>query len=216
MKKVFRNNGLSIVLVVIFIICLAGQIITGFKEHNNELKEDGGKPIEFNQYFTSGHFIESTFENWESEFLQMGMYVVLAAFLFQKGSSESNDPDNPEPPESITAVKKRFPKLSKNGFLLILYSYSLSIAFFILFILSFILHWYGSMKDYNQEQSLKGEPLESAFTYLTNNRFWFESFQNWQSEFLAVLAVVTLTIFLRHKGSSQSKKLADPDSKTGE
>ncbi len=216
MKKTFRNNGLSIVLAIIFIICWIAQTITGFHEHNIELKEDGGKPIPFSQYFNSGHFIESTFENWESEFLQMGMYVVLSAFLFQKGSSESNDPDEPEPPESMTAIKKSLPRLSKNKLLLTLYSYSLSIAFFILFILSFVLHWYGSMKDYNQEQSLKGEPLESAFTYLSNNRFWFESFQNWQSEFLAVLAVVILTIFLRHKGSSQSKKLTDPDSKTGD
>ncbi|MEO6490777.1 MAG: DUF6766 family protein [Ferruginibacter sp.] len=103
----------------------------------------------------------------------------------------------------------------KGGILLNLYKYSLSISFFLLFLLSFLLHWYGSHKDYNHQQLLKGKPGESMLSYLTNNRLWFESFQNWQSEFLAVLCVVVLSIFLRHKGSSQSKKLTDPNSKTG-
>lgn len=78
------------------------------------------------------------------------------------------------------------------------------------------MHWYGSLKDYNQEQLLHHKPPESLLSYLGNNRLWFESFQNWQSEFLSVLVIVLFSIFLRHKGSPQSKKLSDPDSKTGE
>src|SRR4051812_43038520 len=96
MKKFLKNNGLSLVLAIIFLICWIAQIITGFKEHNKQLKEFGGSQLSIVQYLRSGHFIESTFENWESEFLQMGMYVILSAFLFQKGSSESKDPDEKE------------------------------------------------------------------------------------------------------------------------
>ncbi|MEO6490776.1 MAG: DUF6766 family protein [Ferruginibacter sp.] len=105
MKKMLRNNGLSLVLFIIFIGCFLVQIFTGFKEHNRELEEDRAAKISISEYLASGHFIESTFENWESEFLQMGMFVILSAFLYQKGSSESNDPDVEEPePEQLIHV----------------------------------------------------------------------------------------------------------------
>ncbi|MEO7800451.1 MAG: DUF6766 family protein [Ginsengibacter sp.] len=215
MKKIFRYNGLSLVFGSLFLICWVFQTLTGYKENNLELEEKGVAALSVSQYLHSGHFIESTFENWESEFLQMAMFVALSAFLFQKGSSESNDPDHQEPDESVITIKKRLPKFLQNPLGIFLYGYSLSIAFFALFLICFILHWYGSMKDYNLEQHLKREPLAGFWKYLTNNRLWFESFQNWQSEFLAVLCMVVLSIFLRHKGSAQSKKLTDANSKTG-
>lgn len=215
MKKFLRNNGLSIVLIVIFLACISGQAFTGFIEHNKELKEKGQPQISFGPYLQSGHFFQSTFENWESEFFQMAMYVVLSASLFQKGSSESNDPDAPKENESAAAAAAIHPILKKGKLLRFLYSYSLSITFFLLFIISFFLHWYGSLRDYNLMQSLNNEPTVSFWAYLGNNRLWFESFQNWQSEFLSVFTVVVFTIFMRHKGSPQSKKLSDPDSKTG-
>ncbi len=217
MKKILKHSGLSIVLVIIFIVCLLGQVFTGFHEHNSELLEEGTASLNLSEYLHSGHFIETTFENWESEFLQMGMFVVLSAFLYQKGSSESNDPDQPHQSEpfpgeaTVTAWPMRRGRVMR-----FLYSYSLSLVFFLLFLMSFVLHWYGSCKDYNNEAALKGEEGSSMLSYLGNNRLWFESFQNWQSEFLAVFCVVVFSIFLRHKGSSQSKKITDPDSKTGE
>ena len=217
MKKFFRNNGLSIVVLLIFSGCLVAQIFTGFRVHNSELKEKGAAPIGLSNYLHSGHFIETTFENWESEFLQMGMFVVLSAFLYQKGSSESKDPDEETKETSAVKNKEAVPwPVRKGGFVLLLYKYSLSIVFALLFLLSFALHFYGSLQDYNEEQLLDGNAGSGAIAYLTNTRFWFESFQNWQSEFLAVFSVVVLSIFLRHKGSPQSKKITDPDSKTGE
>ena len=84
-----------------------------------------------------------------------------------------------------------------------------------LFIFSFLVHWYGSLKKFNEEQWLKGQPMESAMQYLGNSQFWFESFENWQSEFLSVFAIIVLTIFLREKGSAQSKPVDAPDSETG-
>ncbi len=98
-----------------------------------------------------------------------------------------------------------------------LYQSSLSIVLAVLFLLSFFLHWYGSLKDYNEEQHLKGRATESAIQYLGNSRFWFESFQNWQSEFLSIFAIVLLSVFLRQKGSPQSKPVdARYDGETGD
>ena len=219
MKKVLRNNGLSISFAVLFLISLVGQVFNGLKEHNKEMKDEGGPQVSLVQYFSTGHFLQSTFENWESEFLQMGLFVVLSIFLYQKGSSESKDPEKGEEEvdKEPNARKKNVPwPVKQGGVILSIYKHSLTIALFVLFLLSFLLHWYGSLKDFNQEQMLKGQSPESAFEYLSNSRLWFESFQNWQSEFLSVFAIIALSIFLRQKGSPQSKPVDAPHMETGD
>ncbi|MEO6453877.1 MAG: DUF6766 family protein [Ginsengibacter sp.] len=218
MKKFFKNNGLSLVFLLLFILSLIGQAITGLKEHNQQMHEAGGKMIDMGAYLFSGHFIQSTFENWESEFLQMALFIILSMFLYQKGSSESKDPDKKEEVDrEPDPHKKDAPwPVKKGGFILSLYKRSLSYAMGLIFILSFILHWYGSMKDYNEEQILKKLPAETLWKYLGNSRLWFESFQNWESEFLSIFAIVMLSVFLRQKGSPQSKPVDAPNSETGE
>jgi hypothetical protein len=217
MKKFFRNNSLSIVFLALFFLSMVGQVFTGFKEHNSDLREDGGTPISLAQYFTSGHFLESTFENWESEFLQMALFLILSMFLYQKGSSESKDPDKEEEVDrDPNPRRKNAPwAVKKGGFILSIYKHSLCYTFALIFILSFLLHWYGSLKDFNEEQALKHLPPETAGNYLAGTRFWFESFQNWQSEFLSIFAVVVFSIFLREKGSAQSKPVDAPNEETG-
>jgi len=217
MKKFFKHNGLSLAFLIFFIVSLIAQSVTGLKEYNDGMEKDGGRQVTLTQYLSTGHFIESTFENWESEFLQMGMFVILSVFLFQKGSSESKDPDKKEEVDRDPNPRRRnapWP-VRKSGFISGVYKYSLSIAFFLLFLLSFILHWYGSWDAYNEEQLLNNQPPRSALAYLANNRFWFESFQNWQSEFLSVFAIIFLSIYLRHKGSPQSKPVDAANSETG-
>jgi hypothetical protein len=216
--KWLKNNGLSITFLVLFLASIIGQAITGLEEHNQEMQEEGGAAISMSQYLVSGHFLQSTFENWESEFLQMALFVILTMFLYQKGSSESKDPEKEEEVDREPDPKKKdapWP-VKKGGWILAIYKHSLCYTLFLLFILSFFLHWYGSLKDYNEEQALKGFPPETAGEYLHNSRFWFESFQNWQSEFLSVFAIVVLSVFLRQKGSPQSKPVDAPDSETGE
>ena len=218
MKKFLRNNGLSITFLLLFVFSLIGQIFTGLNEHNKEVTEEGGQPIAVGQYLFSGHFLQSTFENWESEFLQMALFVILAMFLYQKGSSESKDPDKEE--EEVDREpnprRKGAPwAVKKGGIVLAIYRHSLCYALSILFILSFLLHWYGSHKDHNEEQLLKNEPTVGMMEYLGNQRFWFESFQNWQSEFLSVFAIIVLSIFLREQHSPQSKPVDAPNSETG-
>jgi hypothetical protein len=217
MKKLLKNNSLSLVFFILFLLSLGGQAVTGLKQHNQEMEEEGGQQLNMGQYFTSGHFLQSTFENWESEFLQMALFVILTMFLYQKGSSESKDPEKEEEVDREPNPRRRnapWP-VKKGGLVLSIYKHSLFYALAIIFILSFLVHWYGSLKDYNEEQILKHLPTETAFQYMSNSRMWFESFQNWQSEFLSVFSIVVLSIFLREKGSPQSKPVDAPDSETG-
>ncbi|WP_345257998.1 DUF6766 family protein [Flaviaesturariibacter amylovorans] len=218
MKKL-RNNGLSIVFGLLFLVSLVGQVLTGHHEHNEQLQEHKAPEIPLGQYLRSGHFFQSTFENWESEFLQMALFVVLTMFLYQKGSSESKDPDAPKDEVDREPDPNRpgapWP-VRKGGWIGSLYKHSLCYLLFALFLASFLLHWHGSLRDHNEEQLLKGEPAETAWSYLGQTRFWFESFQNWQSEFLSVLLLVLFSVFLRQKGSPQSKPVDAPNSETGE
>ncbi len=218
MKKFLKNNGLSLVFFILFLASLVGQVITGLKQHNSEMQDEGGQQLSMSQYLTSGHFLQSTFENWESEFLQMALFLILTMILYQKGSSESKDPDKKEEVDREPNPKKRnvpWP-VKKGGIVLSIYKHSLCYAFSLLFISSFLLHWYGSLKDYNEEQLLKHMPTQTATQYFGNSRLWFESFQNWESEFLSVFAIVVLSIFLREQGSPQSKPVDAPHSQTGE
>ena len=205
-KSFFYRNSLSIVLIVLMLSCLLGQFFTGWSTLNKELAEEGGSKISLGNYIHSGHFIQATFENWESEFLQMMLYIVLTVSLRQKGSSESKSLEGEEDVDKEPQVHAKAPwPVKKGGIWLSLYKHSLSIAFAILFLASFGMHFYGSMKEFNEEQKIKNEPQITATQYISESRFWFESFQNWQSEFLAVASIVILSIWLREKGSPESK-----------
>ena len=218
MRKYLYQNGLSILFLLLFVISLGAQVATGFKVYNKELQEEGASPKSLSAYLVSGHFIESTFENWESEFLQMALFVVLTISLRQKGFSESKSFDKDEEVDREPSSKRKnapWP-VRKGGIILKIYQHSLSLALFLLFILSFCLHLYGSLKDENEKLMIKGESTQSLGDYILEPRFWFESFQNWQSEFLSVFAIIVLSIFLRQKGSSQSKPVDAPNDETGE
>lgn len=219
MRAFFRHNGLSIVVFLLFAVSLAGQYFTGFYEYNDERQSHGKPAIGYVEYFGAGHFIEATFENWESEFLQMGMYVVLTVFLFQKGSSESKTPDTTERvdviPERDLLNKDAPAAVKRGGWRLKIYQNSLSLALFALFLVSFALHAVGGAKAYNEEQLEHGQPAVSTVEFVQTSQFWFQSFQNWQSEFLSIGAMVVLSIFLRQKGSPESKPVDAPHSDTG-
>lgn len=218
MKTFLRNNGLSLTFFFLFIASIIGQVAFGYAEHNKEITEDGGATLNVSEYLTSGHFVQSTFENWESEFLQMALFVWFTIFLMEKGSSESKKFDGTdEVDREPDPDRKGAPwPVKRGGWVLAIYKHSLTIALLLLFAVSFVLHFYGSLADENKLNSMKGEPPESAGEYLAGSRFWFESFQNWQSEFLSVFAIITLSIYLRQKGSSQSKPVDAPHSETGE
>jgi hypothetical protein len=218
MKKqtFFYRNGLSIVFSALFIIAFLGQVYTGWKEHNDELIDEKALPLALTTYLQTGHFVSATFENFQSEFLQMALYVLLTVGLRQRGSAESKSLEEKEEVDREPVASKDAPwAVKKGGIWLKLYSYSLSIVFFLLFFASWGMHLYGSWMDHNALQSLKGKPFEGIGAYLLTPRFWFETFQNWQSEFLSVLSIVVLTIFLRQKGSPESKPVDASHAETG-
>lgn len=204
--------------LLLFVMAMAGQFFTGFAEYNRGRVEEGHQPIGYGAYVHSGHFIQATFENWESEFLQMALFVVLTIWLRQKGSSESKQCEGEEAVDREPDPKRKGAPwaVRKGGWILKLYKHSLTISLLLLFVLSFFAHFYGSLKDENDQLLQKGLPTESFSEYIIDSRFWFESFQNWQSEFLSVFAIVVLSIFLRQQGSPQSKPVDAPHAETGE
>lgn len=213
---VYRNS-LSLTFIILMVFSLGGQIYTGWGEHNEFLRQYGIQAQSLSHYLLSGHFIQATFENWESEFFQMGLFVVLTIFLRQQGSSESKACDEETFDRSQLLPKKDSPRpVKKGGVALALYKHSLSIVLFLLFIISFMLHWYGSWLDFNEKQWLEKQTQVSFVSYIDHRKLWFESFQNWQSEFLSIFSIIFLSIYLRQFGSSQSKAVNAPHSETGE
>lgn len=217
--KFVRDNGLTIVLVAATIGTLVGMTVSGLSVYNEELAEHRLPATTVASYVASGHFLSALFENWESEFLQMSAYVVLTAFLFQRGSAESKDPDqieehDLEPTDQIG--RPGTPKSVRAGGLgRTLYAYSLGIALFTLFLLSFALHLLESARAATLDAQRHGMPIPTIWEHAVSAQFWFESFQNWQSEFLSTAVLVVLSIFLRFRGSPESKPVAAPHAQTG-
>lgn len=218
--KILKDNGLSITLFLLFLLFLIGQAFTGWAHHNEEEKEHHQPEISLASYLSSGDFGEAVFENWESEFLQMVLYVVLTTFLFQRGSSESKDPDKKEEvdedPNEHRHNSKAPAAVRKGGLTLAIYNNSLSLAFLFLFLFSFIAHAIFGTQAHNGDAIKHGQPLLSTAQYMGSAQFWFESFQNWQSEFIAIFAIVVLSIWLRQKGSPESKPVYAAHTQTGE
>ena len=209
MRRWVRDHGLLLANAGLFVVFFAGMALAGVRAYNGDQLAHGGAAVSLWGYLRTGDFVEATFENWESEFLQMGMYVVLTAYLFQRGSSESKPPDSPAPQdEDPRDADKRqhvpWP-VRRGGVVLSLYENSLAALFFVLFAASIALHAVGGARAYSAEQQAHGEAAVSTWGFVRTAQFWFESFQNWQSEFMAVGALVVLSVHLRQHGSPESK-----------
>ena len=219
MGKWAKEHGLLLANAGLFLVFYGGMILSGAAAYSEDQLAHGQPGVTVLEYLSTGDFVEATFENWESEFLQMAMYVVLTVFLFQKGSSESKPmgktaPQDQDPRNAITTDATPWP-VKRGGLVLKLYEHSLSILLLLLFVASFCLHAAGGASAYNDEQQSHGQPTVTVLGYLATSRFWFESFQNWQSEFLAVAVLVGASVYLREKGSPESKPVAEPHYETG-
>jgi len=214
-----RDRALTLVLMALFLVFLAGQLLTGLAEYNNEQAQHGLAAVAISGYFATGHLWEAVFENWESEFLQMAVFVLLTTVLVQKGSPESRRPlvkelvdidprDFADDPDAPWPVRR-------GGWVLRLYEYSLGLAFVFLFLFAWIGHALGGFAEFAADQVMHGEPRPALADYLMSARFWFESFQNWQSEFLAIASMVWLAVYLRQRWSPESKPVHAPHGETG-
>ena len=216
----WRNNNLSIVLFILFAVSLGGHAVSGWLAHNAEQRQHRQPELRFSAFLASSEFGETTFENWESEFLQMGFYVILTVFLYQKGSAESKKHDGTDEVEQDPSAHRDDPDVPgpvrAGGWRLAVYKHSLSLAFVALFLVSFVGHAAAGAQKHEEEQRQHGSIEDvTVFSYLRTPQFWYESFQNWQSEFLAVLAIVVLSVHLRQWGSPESKPVHAPHSETG-
>ncbi len=210
----WKENSLSIVLFALFVTFVIGQILTGHAAWNKTLIEAGVPPIDVASYLQTGHFVGALFENWESEFLQMGMYVLLTVKLRQRGSAESRPMPGEPDDERVDAGPAPYP-VRVGGLWKRLYAMSLSTTLLVMFVISFAAHAAGSWAHAVDESRLTHLRPPTLTEHLFGAEFWFESFQNWQSEFLAVLALVLLSIVLRQEHSPESKPLSAPHAQTG-
>ena len=216
-----RHRGLTLVLLGVFLGTWVGQFLSGHAVYNEERTQKGMEAVSLPSYLARGHFWQATGENWESEFLQMAMFVVLTCFLFQKGSPESRDPDDlddgldEDPRKHADDPDAPWP-VRRGGWVLWVYERSLSFCFAVLFLASILIHAGGGVRFYNEEQLAEGRETVSFLGYMATSQFWFESFQNWQSEFLSLAAMVYLSVYLRQRGSDESKPVATPHHEHGE
>ena len=220
LRRFLFENGLALAATLFFLLSFAGQVLAGHRAHNEEQRDHRQPTVSIGEYLRSGAFVEATAENWESEFLQMGLFVLLTAYLYQRGSSESKSIEEPDavdqdPREARDDPDAPWP-VRRGGLWLALYKRSLGGALLILFAMSFAAHAVGGAMAYNDEQATHGGVTVSVAGYLATSQFWFESFQNWQSEFFSVAVLVVLSIWLRQQGSAQSKPVAAPAHDTGE
>lgn len=208
LRRQLYNNGLLAAMFGIFALSLIGMSITGWATNNDELKSHNKSTQSYGSYLTSGNFVEGVFENWESEFLQMWALTILTIYLRQIGSKDSKPLRGKTPQDTRPRYTLR--NASTPGAKLIalrhtIYSHSLGLALLGLFIMSFSLHAAGGAAAYNEENRQHGEGTVSVIGYVATSQFWYESLQNWQSEFLSIGVLMLLSIKLRERGSPQSK-----------
>jgi hypothetical protein len=214
-----RDRALTLVLLTAFLVFLAGQLMMGLYEYNATQREHGEPGVSLGGYLGTGHPWEALFENWESEFLQMAAFMLLTTFLVQKGSPESRRPGVKElvdaDPRDFAGNSDAPWPVRRGGWVLAVYEHSLGLAFILLFLASWVGHAAGGFAEYAADQVQHGHARPAFGDYLGSSRFWFESFQNWQSEFLSIAAMVWLAVYLRQRWSPESKPVHAPHRETG-
>jgi hypothetical protein len=205
-RKWLRDNGLSVVFFLLFVVALIAQSISGFLGYSSTLTAMHQPPISFPEYLLTGDFLEGVFSNWQAALLQLGCLILFGAKLKQKGASHSLKPE----PTSGKEKRRGGKRVSW------IYRNSLSLAFAVLFTLSFLAHLVFGTRAYNETRSLQGQMPVSVAAFLCDGTFWAKTFQTWQAEFVAIGIFLVLSIFLRQEGSAESKPVESSDDETGE
>jgi hypothetical protein len=220
-KKLLRDNGLGLFFGVLFLIALCGQAFAGHADYNNQQLTQGLEPVSLGRYLTSASFAVDVAENWQSEYLQFFLFIFLTVWLVQKGSPESKSLDEvgqetDEEQKIGRYAEEDSPKWARTGGLrTTLFSNSLGMVMGLIFLLSWLTQSIAGVAAYNEQQLADLQDPVAWSQYLREPDFWNRTLQNWQSEFLAVASMVILAIYLRQRGSSQSKPVGSPHSATG-
>jgi membrane protein implicated in regulation of membrane protease activity len=221
MQRLWRENSLSLVFLLFFALAVAGQAFAGWHEFNDEALAHQEETISLGRYLTTSSFGNALLENWQSEYLQFTLYILLTVWFIQRGSPESKEPgeEGGESDEEQLVGEHARPDSPRwaraGGWRLAVYSNSLIIVMASIWVLS----WFGQSvtgwSEYNSDQLTHDEPAVSWLGYLGTAHFWEATLQNWQSEFLAVGSMAVLSIYLRQRGSPESKPVGAPHGATG-
>ena len=221
MRRRLHDYGLGLVFGLLFLLALAGQAVAGTAEFNEQQQAQGHATISLPAYVASADFAVDVAENWQSEYLQFFLYIFLTVWLVQKGSPESGSLDDVGRETDEEQKIGRYadddsPKWAKTGGLrTTLLSNSLGLVMGVIFLASWVTQSIAGVAAYNEEQLGNLQDPVSWAGYLREPDFWNRTLQNWQSELLAVASMVILAIYLRQRGSSQSKPVGSPHTATG-
>lgn len=216
MRRFFRDQGLSIAFLIIFLAALIGQSFAGYANNNEELQFHGLATIGYWDFVSSSDFLVDVAENWQSEFLQFFLFIFATVWLVQRGSPESKKPGD----EGVGTDEEQLvgphahpdsPRWARlGGPAGWVYSNSLLLVMGAIFLLSWFAQSLGGTTVANEENAQHGMPSETWLQYVASPEFWNRTLQNWQSEFLAVGAMIAFSIYLRQRGSSESKPVGTP------
>jgi uncharacterized protein DUF6766 len=194
-----RDNSLSLVFLALFLAALVGQAVAGHASYNNEQIAHMGETVSMWRYLVSSEFGQAVMENWQSEYLQFTTFILLTVWLVQKGSPESKKPEEAGPGSDKSARRSW---IRENSLLVVMGSIWIGTWF-----AQSVTGWTA----YNNEQSDHHEQAVNWLGYITSADFWETTLQNWQSEFLAVGSMAVLAIYLRQRGSPESKPVGAPN-----
>jgi hypothetical protein len=216
MKRFVKENSLSLFFFVIFLLALLGQAISGHSLYNQEQLSHHESPISFWRYLASSDFGQAVTENWQSEYLQFALFALATVWLLQKGSPESKELDKAgtesdrDQKVGRHADESSPPWARTGGLRTAIYSNSLIIVMGLVFLGSWFAQSVTGWTEFNQQQQAHGDGAVSWWSYIGSSDFWQSTFQNWQSEFLAVGSFAVLAIYLRQRGSPESKPVGAP------
>jgi hypothetical protein len=219
--KWLKENSLALAFLIMFLLAVGGQAVAGMLQYNDRQLVEGAEPVSFVQYVMSSSFAVDVAENWQSEYLQFFLFIMLTVWFVQRGSPESKEPgragaESDEQQQIGRYAGAHAPAWARaRGVRLWLFSNSLGLVMGVIFLLSWLAQSVAGQSAYNSERL---EDLRDPVTwggYVTSPDFWDRSLQNWQSELLAVLSMVVLSIYLRQRGSPESKPVGAPHASTG-
>ena len=221
MRSIWRDNSLSLVFLAFFLAALAGQAVAGWQDYNNHALAHQEATIAFGRYLVSSSFGNAVMENWQSEYLQFTLYILLTVWFIQRGSPESKEPgksgtESDEDQDVGEYADDDSPRWARaRGVRLWMYSNSLVLVMGSIWLGSWFAQSVTGWSDYSADQLTHGEPRVDYVSYLGSARFWESTLQNWQSEFLAVGSMAIFAVYLRQRGSPESKPVGAPHSATG-
>jgi hypothetical protein len=222
MRRALRDNGLGLVFGGLFLAAVVGQAVSGNADFNAEQLANGGQPVGLVGYVTSAAFAVDVAENWQSEYLQFLLYIVATVWLIQRGSPESKPLDKVGAESDEEQKVGRYaspgsPRWARvGGWRTAVYSHSLALVMGTLFLMSWAAQAVAGWARHNNQQLADfGDPVGWG-SYLGSPDFWNRSLQNWQSEFLAVGSMAVLSVYLRERGSPESKPVGESHGVTGE